>query len=72
MMPAPVQRPCPACPGLKDAKKYLCRACWLQLPAHTRRALNRRDNPGNAAERLMSLYRQIKDGTPLRKIEVAA
>lgn len=61
--------PCPACrTGVKGNGKYLCYACWNQLPLRARRALLRHDT--KALPRLEELYDQIHRGVPLAEIEV--
>ncbi|MDL4812750.1 hypothetical protein [Actinomadura opuntiae] len=70
---APARNPhqCPGC-GLRPraARQYLCRGCWVTLPAATRRALNLKDD--QAAARLAELHRQLAAGVALHRIEIAA
>lgn len=61
-------RPCPCCRQPKGAGKYLCFACWGNLPCTARRALSRRDS--KAVDRLQELYRQVAAGVPLAEIQV--
>lgn len=60
--------PCRSCRAPKPARMYLCRSCWDQLPAPTRRALNQRDR--HAYGRLRDLHQQLDGGRALREIEV--
>jgi hypothetical protein len=60
---------CPTnCGRTRTAGQYLCRTCWLALPADARRELSRR-GPG-AVQRLQQLHDQIGAGTPLADIRI--
>ncbi|MDX5570815.1 hypothetical protein PYK79_56410 [Streptomyces sp. ID05-04B] len=59
---------CLACDHPREAGHYLCRTCWRALPARARASLTRRDRL--ALPRLRELIDQLRDGTPLDKIEV--
>ncbi|MEU1478930.1 hypothetical protein [Streptomyces sp. NPDC005760] len=61
-------RPCPCCRQPRGAAKYLCYACWGNLPGPARSALSRRDS--KARDRLQELYRQVSAGVPLAEIQV--
>jgi hypothetical protein len=62
-------RPCPACLAPRArAQDYLCAGCWWTLPKTARTLLGRRDS--QARGRLLQLYRQIRDGVPLHKIQI--
>ncbi|MGW6210975.1 hypothetical protein [Streptomyces sp. NPDC055109] len=63
-----MKTPCRACQTPKPLRMYLCPTCWKQLPAHTRRALNRRDS--QAFARLRELHRQVDASVPLAEIQV--
>ena len=61
--------PCPAdCGRTRESDKYLCRTCWFELPAETRRTLNRRG--AGAIHRYLRLIDQIHDGMPLDTIRI--
>lgn len=66
-----------ACPGPHDAWKglaeYLCRDCWKQLPAETRRRLKLSGGSGRIEPvvRLMELRDQLANDVPLHLIEVS-
>lgn len=59
---------CPSCSGIKNAKQYLCRPCWLQLHPGARRQLRKRDV--HAVRRFTGLLYQIENGVPLGEIRI--
>jgi hypothetical protein len=59
--------PCRGCRRPRPPRMYLCGACWDQLTAATRYALNRKDGP---IARLRQLHTQLEAGIPLSEIEV--
>lgn len=65
------QTPCPArCTRTRAPGQYLCRTCWLALPAAARSLLNRRDS--RAFARLRELHRQLDASVPLAEIRITA
>ena len=60
---------CPACPGRRHPRQYLCNACWRSLPCTTRGRLARRD--ARAFQRLRELHRALAAKTPLAIIRVS-
>jgi hypothetical protein len=62
--------PCRSCQAQKPLRLYLCPACWGQLPALARRALNQRDS--KAIARLRELHHQIDAGVPLGEVRVTS
>ncbi|MFE9099770.1 hypothetical protein [Actinomadura geliboluensis] len=60
---------CRSCGGEKPPRHYLCRVCWLRLPAQTQRLLNRRDRL--AFRRLADLHEQLRNGVDLADIQVS-
>ncbi|MEC3995053.1 hypothetical protein VSR01_16530 [Actinacidiphila sp. DG2A-62] len=60
--------PCPSCRTPKPVRHYLCPACWRQLPAAARDALDRRD--GQAFARLRELRASLAAGVPLADISI--
>ena len=62
---------CPGChTRTRAAGQYLCRICWLVLPAAARRLLNRRDS--KAFARLRELHAQLDRRVPLAEIRITA
>ena len=61
--------PCPSsCGRQKPCGRYLCNACWRQLPAETKELLYLRDR--NAIARFRNLLAQLADAVPLSQIRV--
>ncbi|WP_019548540.1 hypothetical protein [Streptomyces sulphureus] len=64
--------PCRSCRTPKPSRLHLCGACWGQLPAAARRALNARGDRVRAIARLRELHDHIDAGRPLGELEITA
>lgn len=70
--PSMGKRDCPGCQlGWRAPRQYLCKRCWFQLPAETRRLLWLRDDLIQARGRLRGLYLAIHQGVMLPDITPA-
>lgn len=58
-------------PGWRRLDRYLCGGCWAQLPKNVRTLLRAGVPAGASARRWVEASDQIRNGTPLARIEVS-